>query len=223
MSSQEFGDHKAEALRDQYQALLEVTESIASHRDLSELFHDLAQPLRNVLHFDYLSVRLHDPERNVMRIHILEKSAPGELVAELPVDESLGGSVWQTQQALLIDDIEHEVRFPRAMQRLRANHLRSCCCLPLSTAHRRLGAMTLGSVREKTYQPADFRFLEQVARQVAVAVDNALNFEEVQSVQKQFKEERDRLSLVLEVNNAVVSTLSLSELLNARSEEHTSE
>ena len=215
MSSQEFGDQKVEALRHQYQSLLEVTESIASHRDLSELFHDLAQPLRNVLHFDYLSVRLHDPERNVMRIHVLEKSAPGELVPELPVGESLGGFVWQTQQALLIDDIEHEVRFPRAMQRLRANHIRSCCCLPLSTAHRRLGAMTLGSVREKAYQPAGFRFLEQVARQVAVAIDNALNFEQAQSVQKQFKAERDRLSLALEVNNTVVSTLNLSELLNA--------
>ena len=210
-------DQKAEALRDQYDTLLDVTESIASHRDLTELFHDLAQPLCNVIHFDYLSVRLHDPERNVMRIHIVEKSAPGELVAELPVGESLAGFVWQTQQTLLVDDIEHEVRFPRAMQRLRANHIRSCCCLPLSTAHRRLGAMTLGSVREKAYQPTDFRFLEQVARQVAVAVDNALNFERAQSVQKQFKEERDRLSLVLEVNNAAVSTLNLRELLNALS------
>jgi GAF domain-containing protein len=170
MSSQELGEQKAETLRDQYQTLLEVTESIVSHRDLSELFHDLAKPLRNVLHFDYLSVRLHDPGRNVMRIHILEKSAPGELVPELPVDESLAGFVWQTQQALLIDDIEREVRFPRAMQRLRANHIRSCCCLPLSTAHRRLGAMTIGSVREKAYQPAGFRFLEEVARQVAVAI-----------------------------------------------------
>src|SRR5262245_53239412 len=85
MRSAEFGNQNPEALRDQYQALLEVTESIASHRDLSELFHDLTQPLRNVLHFDYLSVRLHDPQRNVMRIHILEKSAPGELVPELPV------------------------------------------------------------------------------------------------------------------------------------------
>ena len=215
MSGQESGEEKAQALRHQYQTLLEVTESIASHRDLSELFHVLAQPLRNILHFDYLSVRLHDPERNVMRIHILEKSAPGELVPELPVGESLGGFVWQTQQALLIDDVEREVRFPRAMQRLRANQIRSCCCLPLSTALRRLGAMTLGSVREKAYQPAGFRFLEQVARQVAVAVDNALHFEQAQSVQRQLKEERDRLSLVLEVNNAVVSTLNLRELLNA--------
>jgi len=215
MSSQELEDQKAEALRHQYQTLLEVTETIASHRDLSELFHDLARLLRNVLHFDYLSVRLHDPERNVMRIHILEKSAPGELVPELPVGESLAGFVWQTQQALLIDDIEHEVRFPRAMQRLRENHIKSCCCLPLSTVHRRLGAMTLGSGREKAYQPTNFRFLEQVARQVAVAVDNALNFEQAQSVQKQFKEERDRLRLLLDVNNTIVSSLDLRELLNA--------
>jgi formate hydrogenlyase transcriptional activator len=215
MSSQALAGGKADALSHQYQTLLEVTESIASHRDLSDLFHHLAQALRNVVHFDYLSVRLHDAERNVMRIHIVEKSASGQLVAELPVGESLAGFVWQTQQPLLIDDVEHEVRFPRAMQRLRANRIQSCCCLPLSTAHGRLGAMTLGSVRDKAYQPTDVRFLEQVATQVAVAIDNALNFEQAQSIQKQVKEERDRLSLVLEVNNAVVSTLNLRELLNA--------
>jgi len=57
--------------------------------------------------------------------------------------------------------------------------------------------------------------LQQVARQVAVAVDNALNFEQAQSVQTQLKEDRDCLSLMLEVNNAVVSVLDLHELLNA--------
>src|SRR4029077_940454 len=215
MSDQEFGDRNTDGLRDQYQTLLEVTESIVSHRDLFELFHDIAKPLRNVLPFDYLSVRLHDPERNVMRIHMLEKSAPGELVPELPVDESLAGSVWQTQQALLIDNIDHEVRFPRAMERLRANHLRACCCLPLSTALRRLGAMTIGSVREKAYQPTEFRFLEQVARQVAVAIDNALNFEQARSAQQQLTRERDRVRLLLEVNNAVVSNLDLDDLFLA--------
>ena len=215
MNSQALWDRNAEGLRDQYQTLLDVTQSIVSHRDLSELFHDLTQVLRNVLHFDYVSVRLHDPERNVMRIHVSERSGPGELVAELPVDESLAGSVWKTQEPILIDDIDHEVRFPRAMQRLRANHLRSCCCLPLSTAHRRLGAMTIGSVRERAYQPRQFQFLEQVARQVAVAIDNALNFEQAESVQQQLTHERDRVRLLLEVNNAVVSHLSLDDLFPA--------
>jgi hypothetical protein len=52
MTDQTFRDPQAEALREQYETLLEVTESIASHPDLSALFHDLAQPLRKILHFD---------------------------------------------------------------------------------------------------------------------------------------------------------------------------
>jgi hypothetical protein len=45
MIDQEFGNQNADALWDRYQTLLQVTESIVSHRDLSELFHDLAKPL----------------------------------------------------------------------------------------------------------------------------------------------------------------------------------
>ena len=65
------------------------------------------------------------------------------------------------------------------------------------------------------YSEIDVIFLQQVARQVAVALDNALNFEQVQSVQQQLTEERDRLRLLLEVNNTVVSVLDLHQLLNA--------
>jgi len=206
-----------EQLPAKYHALLAVSESIALHRELSELFHDVAQRLRHVLQFDYLSLRLHDPERNVMRRHILERSSPAEAFVsdELPVKELLSGWVWQNQEAILIGNIEQETRFPRAMQILRENEIKSCCCLPLTTARRRLGAVTLGSIHEQAYEQTDLEFMEQLARQVAVAVDNALNFEQAQSVQQQLKEERDRLSLLLEVNNTVVSVLDLHELLNA--------
>jgi len=47
--------------------------------------------------------------------------------------------------------------------------------------------------------------MQQVARQVAVAVDNALNFQAAQAYQQQLARERDRLRVLLEVNNAVVS------------------
>jgi len=78
-----------------------------------------------------------------------------------------------------------------------------------------LGALAFGSRTAAAYSEIDVIFLQEVARQVAVAVDNALNFEQAQSVQRQLKEERDRLSLLLEVNNTVVSALDLHELLNA--------
>ena len=65
------------------------------------------------------------------------------------------------------------------------------------------------------YAEIDVIFLQQVARQVAVAVDNALNFEQAQFGQQQLEKERDRLGLMLEITNTVVSTLDLHELLNA--------
>ena len=60
----------------QHQALLEVAEAISQHRDLGELFHELAERLHRVVDFEYLNLILHDPARNVMRLHILESEMP---------------------------------------------------------------------------------------------------------------------------------------------------
>lgn len=57
-------------------ALLEVSEAIASHRDLPGLVHELALRLPRVVSFDFLALVLHDPARNVMRLHILESRVP---------------------------------------------------------------------------------------------------------------------------------------------------
>src|SRR5262249_30895652 len=46
-----------------------------------------------------------------------------------------------------------------------------------------------------------------------VAVDNALNFEQAQTAQRELAAQRDRSRLLLEVNNAVVSILDLKQLL----------
>ena len=98
---------------------------------------------------------------------------------------------------------------------LRQDGVQSLCVLPLTTAQRRVGAMGLGSVEASAYDAADLEFLRQVAAQVAVAVDNALNSQNAQVYQQELARERDRLRLLLEVNNALVSTLDLHQLLSA--------
>src|ERR1700684_1767130 len=96
----------------QHQALLEVAEAIAQHRDLGELFHELAARLHRVVEFDYLNVTLHDATRNVMRLHILEAEGPRTIHpgAEFPVGETPSGWVWETQQSFILDDIAEETR-----------------------------------------------------------------------------------------------------------------
>ncbi|MDF2458293.1 MAG: Sigma-54 dependent transcriptional regulator (Modular protein) [Nitrospira sp.] len=203
--------------RDRLRLLLEVTESIASHRDLAELLRDLAQRLPSIVPFDYINIVLHEPARQVMRLWLLVASVPSTFSPglETPVEESPGGWVWTHQEPLTVNDVSQEHRFPKLMSMLQENGVQSFCAVPLTTAQRRLGAMGFGSLQQRTYRDTDLHFMQQVAKQVAVAVDNAFNSETTRAYQLQLARERDLQRLLLEVNNAVISHLELRDLLKA--------
>jgi len=200
--------------RRQLEALLEVAESIAQHRDLAALFHDLAERLHAVVDFDFLTLVLHDSERNVMRLHILETRlpTPAKTGSETPMDGHPSGWVWQSQQPFVVSDTEEDHRFPDFLQRLREVGVRSLAMVPLTTAQRRLGAMGFGRLVPQGITETEVQFMQRAASQVAVAVDNALNFQTSQAYQSQLARERDRLQVLLDVNNVLVSTRELPEL-----------
>ena len=200
-----------------YKRLLEVTKAIAAHRSLEELFQDLGKRLHTVIQFSYLSLLLHDAERNVMRLHTFDLARPGNLHVgmEFSMEESPSAWVWQRQEPLIVDDVAADTRSPRVMQLLKDHGVRSFCTLPLTTPRRKLGAFNLGSDEPNTYRLDDLGVARFVASQVAVAVENALNYQDAQTAQQQVVRERDRLKLLLDVNNAVVSNLALSELFQA--------
>jgi formate hydrogenlyase transcriptional activator len=216
MNDQGLPGQEAEYLTRQYLTLLEVSESIVSHRELTELFHDLAPRLHRAVQFDFINLILHEPERNVMVSNVLEApdlnyTCPsGECPMETP-----GGWVWQTQQPWVVSAMEQDARFPEVTQWLSDRGIKSLCVLPITTALRKLGALAFGSAREAAYSEPDVEFLQQVAKQVAVAVDNALNYQSFQSAQKQLAREHHISRLLLDVNNAVISKLDLRELFAA--------
>jgi formate hydrogenlyase transcriptional activator len=126
-----------------YSTLLEVSEAIAAHRDLHELFRDLAQRLPHVVHVNFVALSLYDTERNVMRLHTIQANVPADIVGghECPVEDSPGGLVWQTQQPLIVPDLAEERRWQTVTGRMREDGINSLCVVPLTTALRRLGAM----------------------------------------------------------------------------------
>jgi formate hydrogenlyase transcriptional activator len=175
--------------------------------------------LHRVVQFDFANLILYEPDRKVLKSHVLETPDPAYIcpAGECPM-ETPGGWVWQTQQPWVVSRLVDDNKFPDLSKWLCDRGVESLCLVPVTTALRKLGALAFGSRFEEAYAEADVIFLKQVARQVAVALDNALNFERAQSVQEQLKDERDRLGLLLDVNNAVVSVLDLHDLLKAVSE-----
>ena len=196
-----------ETLAERYQALLEVAQAISTHRDLDELFRDLAQRLPRVIHVNFVALSLHDPARDTMRLHTIQANVPADLVGghEGPVEESPAGLVWHTQQPVLVPNIAEEQRWPKVTQRMKEDGTNSFCFVPLTTAVRRLGAMGFSSLQKEAYSETDLEFLQQVGKQVAVAVDNVLHHQDL-------THDHDRLRLLLEVSEAIVSHRDLSSL-----------
>src|SRR5881396_3247709 len=208
MLSEARADHRACAPGNLHRMLLDVSHATASHRDLKSLLCDLAGLLRRVARFDRLAIVLHDPERDVMRLHTIVSLEPTFTTdLELPVPESPAGLVWQTQRPLVVPRIDRETRFAEVRRILRAEGMRSCCVLPLTTPLRRLGGLSFASQDEDAFSDSDVEVLQELTTQVALAVDNTLHHEAARQAQQQLACERDRLQLLLEVNNALVSNL----------------
>jgi len=55
-----------------YTTLLEVSDAIASHRDLGALMHDLTPRLRGLVEFDGLALILHGEAPKTMSLYLLE-------------------------------------------------------------------------------------------------------------------------------------------------------
>jgi formate hydrogenlyase transcriptional activator len=90
-----------------YLTLLDVAKAIASHHNVSDLFHDLTASLHRLLEFHYLSVVLYDAAQHVMRLHNLESSIRGALRpgATFAVEDIPSGWVWLHQQPLIVRDL----------------------------------------------------------------------------------------------------------------------
>jgi formate hydrogenlyase transcriptional activator len=178
-------------LVEEYRTLLAVSEAIVSHRDLGTLWHDLAGRLHQVVRFEYLALVLHDAASDIMRLHVLESAEPlGQGFPLLSVEDSPPGMVWQTQQPLVMSDQAELARWPRFLEWAKPLGANSRCYLPLTTARRRLGTLVFASRQTGVYEAADLDFFQHVANQVAVAVENALAFEEIEALKDKLNKEK---------------------------------
>jgi len=198
-----------------------MSRAIGTHRDLKELFGILMDELHGVMQFDVIGVSLRDRDSDTFQNYFIDMGSRSEFVPEeqLMPEETLTLWVYERQEPLLRSTDEMEPRYGRLQAILKRLNIRSTCTLPLTTAHRKLGVITFCSKQVDIYSPNDIRFLSQVADYIALAFDDALNFEALRRASEELQSKNDRLQLLLDVTNQVVSNLELRDLLRAISQD----
>jgi formate hydrogenlyase transcriptional activator len=167
--------------------------------------------------FDFIALTLLDPRSHTTSLHFLqtEHEVVGQTAEGFPLDQTPTGLVLQTRAPHYVPDVSADTAFPAVHDLLVANGIRSLCVLPLITAQRDLGGLHFGSLTPNAYSADEIEFMMHVARQVAVAADNALHSESARAYEQQLARERDRLRALLEINNAVVTCLDGDQLFQA--------
>src|ERR1039457_7287027 len=158
-----------------YQALLEVSRSIASCRQIPALLEELNRSLRQFIAFDGVSLTLYVAGNPTPRLYQMTSDGTSEcpLEQEIRIEDTPVELAIETQQPFHMTCLDSETEYPVLREALRGLGIQSCCLLPLSTAQRKIGGLYFGSQRPHAYSSEDIEFMRDVALQVSVAVDNA--------------------------------------------------
>jgi len=136
-----------------------------------------------------------------------EPGVPFEVPKFAP-EETFSWWVYQHQQPLIIPSLGAETRFPALAEMLSGRGVRSVCVLPLTTVHRRLGGLAVGSTEADAYNGEEVSFLSLVANQVALAVDNALNFDASQHAREALRASEESFRLIVDCIPGLAVTMT---------------
>src|SRR5712672_4533132 len=146
-------DHSAAGTpaTERYEALFRVSQSLISIRSSEELFRLLARELRAVVNFYVMGVGIYDESAHEVRLTSYGEPGVPLHVPKLAPEETFTWWVNQHQQPLIIPSLDAETRFPSVVEMLRNRGVLSVCALPLTTEHRRLGGLAMGSLKTDAY------------------------------------------------------------------------
>jgi len=180
-----------------YEAVLRLSEALSACREPEELTNILAEQLREFLDFLQFYIIIYKEKSFETEWAVVgrEKSLMAAY-ADVPVQERPSWQAYAMQSPFHIRDWNTDERVPaRLKQGIAAQGLDvgPLVFVPLTTPHRRLGALGMSGAPGTVYSPDDISFLRLIGRVVALAIDDNLNLTLAEVAQKELQRQNERL------------------------------
>jgi formate hydrogenlyase transcriptional activator len=186
---------RVSAEADRLQVILEINNSIASNLDLYDLLRSVSASVRKALHCDAAAVSI--PEGDHLRFYTFD--FPGAIGAAhegllIPIEGSMPGEVFTSGRA-----IRHHISERPTLPMETSEGLKFGCACPLFGRNRTLGVLGAARVEDKPFTEQDQELLVEISKQVAIALDNSLAYEEIKQLKEQLA--REKVYLEDEIRN----------------------
>lgn len=180
---------------------------------MRDLIDSITECLRQLVAHDYAVLYLYEPDTNHLVAHALpaDRSIDKfERGLHLPIEGSPSGLAFTTRKMVITNVEDLDLYSADVAKMVHAAGIQSACSLPLVSRTRALGVLTLMSYTNGNFSDVSAELLEQVAAQIAIALDNALSYQKS-------KHQRERFEMLLNVSNALSAVLDLGEVLKVAS------
>ena len=187
-------EREAARERDRSRLLLEVNNAVVAHLDLRELVKSISASLRRVLLHDAAFITLLDADGVHLRMHAMDVQTD-----KFPFEEGIvatldglpeGEAVLSRKPVLVSPRIDLKRFYSPWVHKAVANGVKSGCTAPLIAHGRVLGSLAVVSLQEAAFTEEDATLLEQCASQIAIAVENALNFRDLEALKEKLAQEK---------------------------------
>lgn len=186
-------------------AIYELSQLVNSSLELHSVLNLVADSVLRLLQVDKFALMLYDSNEGVLRTQVSRGVDPAYFERLRPArGQGIPGWVFEFQSPVYVLDVAADSR--NAAAPLDREGVVSVACVPLQVGMESMGVMLAMSSRRRLFTIAEMELLYTIANQAAVAIDNALRYEEER------KKSEDLRQYFLRVARAIGSTVRQGEV-----------
>jgi PAS domain S-box-containing protein len=180
-----------------YEAVLRLSEALSVCTEPEDLTKILSEQLREFLDFLQFYIIVYKEKSSEVEWAVVgrEKSLMAAY-ADVPVEQRPSWQAYTTQEPFHIHDWRTDARVPARLKQGIAAHgldVGPLAFVPLTTPHRRLGALGMSGSPGTVYSNDDISFLRLVGRVVAFAIDDNFNLRRAEVAQRELQRQNELL------------------------------
>ncbi len=196
---------------DQLAAINEITKSINSSLDIERVIKTIAFEVKNIVDFDYISIVLFEEDSDNLQMFSLASQALGQKLQDKQwkqIEKSTLGWLQLSPELRTGAKLEKEnYDFVYESKLLLENELKSKLNVLLLSKEKYLGAISVGKLESRAYNKTHQDIFQQIAGQMATALENAKLYQEA-------KRRLTEFSALADVSKSISSSLNIREVLD---------
>ena len=179
-----------------YQLLLTINNAIVSASTRRGVFAAIAQSLRDIFHFDRLSINLYDE-----KTHSLSYFAAAEGISPTEISEdyrplakgAIASAVIRSREPFILSDLSAHTYWP-SVNSMKAAGLNATLAFPLIVRDKVKGTLHLSYTKAPDHFEEMITFLSEVSSRIAIAVDHMMTYTRLKHINAQLRRQKEFLA-----------------------------